>query len=399
MALRPPHRVCIDFDANATQPLRAEVRERWIALLREGAGEANPASAHRLGQGSRALLEQARRRVAAALGADPLSVVFTSGGTESNNLALLGAARQRRKDGRPHGLALSRLEHPCVLQAAAQLQAEGHPVVWIDIDGRGRIAVEDLRQVVARPEIGLLALIWVQHELGNRMPMAEYLAQLGDGREDLWIHCDAVQAAGKIPLDFGALGADSLAISAHKFGGPKGVGALLLRRGLQLRPLVTGGAQERGFRGGTPNPALCDAMALALEVANQAQAQEGRQCEAIYDYLRTELSRLSPGRILGDLEHPSATTLCFLVPGILGETLMMALDLEGFAVSTGAACSVGSAQASPALLAMGFSEREARSVIRISWNAERSLDEARALVEALQRVLQRMHFGEVEYNE
>lgn len=381
--------VRLDFDANATTALHPEVRERLRATWSDPSLDANPASAHQAGQRARSLLESARRRLAAAFDADPLNVVWTSGGSEANTSALTGVSWARRKAQLAEAIAYSPMEHPCVLETIAALQAHNFEAQPLSVDPQGRIEVQNLH---AYPEgtLGLLSCMLASHELGNLYPVAELGAMAKARHPGLWLHCDAVQAVGKCPLSFSALGVDSLALSAHKFGGPKGVGALLLRRGAQMESLIRGGSQERGFRGGTPSPRLADAMALAAELAQAERLEKQRHCLGIYDFLRSELAALPEITLLGDPEQHLGTTLCLMAFGLRGQDLMIALDLDGVEVSTGAACSVGSTKASASIMALGHSAQAAQSVLRISWSAERSLQDAQRLVKSLREVLQRL---------
>lgn len=381
--------VRLDFDANATTALHPQVRERLRAVWADPSLDSNPASAHQGGQRARSLLESARRRLAAALDADPLNVVWTSGGSEANAMALSGVAWARRKAQETEGIAFLPMEHPCVLEQVAALEGHGFEAQALDVDAQGRITPSSLQSQAGR-SLGILSCMLASHELGNLYPVAELSAQARAQHPGLWVHCDAVQAVGKCPLSFTELGVDSLALSAHKFGGPKGVGALLLRRGARLESLVRGGSQERGFRGGTPSPRLADAMALAAQLAQAEQAENHRHCLKLHAFLTSQLRALPEITLLGDPEQHLGTTLCLLARGLRGQDLMIALDLEGIEVSTGAACSVGSSKASPSIMALGHSAQEAQSVLRISWSAQRNLEDAQRLVASLSELLLRL---------
>jgi cysteine desulfurase len=359
----------IYLDSNSTTPLLPEV---WEAM-RPYALEvfANPASAHSAGRRARRALEDNRERRAALLGAHPDEVVFTSGATEANNLAVLSLA------GDPPGeLIASALEHPSVGEPVAHLAGNGFRHVDWPVSGEGVVRLDALTGLV-RPETRLVALMLVNHETGAIQPVKESVGALGG----VPLHCDAVQAVGKIPVDFHALGVATLSLSAHKFHGPRGVGALLMRRGVRLRPLTRGGHQQQGRRPGTEPVALVVGLVAALGMA--VEAMEAR-AEKVRLLRRTMLAGIEGARPFVVTGEGLPSTLNVSFPGLRADSLLMSLDLAGVACSTGAACSSGSLLPSPVLRAMGVPEDVLRGALRFSFHA--GVTEAE-MAEAARRVV------------
>ena len=359
----------IYLDHNATTPVRPEAWDAMRPYMTEAFG--NPSSAHAIGRKARQALEDAREKVAALLGAFPDEVTFTSGATEANNLAIFG-------HGPKHAVG-SLLEHPCVIEPLHQLEARGIPVVWLPVDSRGVIRVSAFP-----PDTTLVCLMLANHETGALQPVREIAASLpGDTR----LHCDAAQAVGKIPVDFAVLGASTLTASAHKFGGPKGVGVLLTKRNTELTPLTFGGHQQKGRRPGTEPVPLAVGMATALEIAVRNLAENATQLAALRARLWEGLQRLCGPVVLNGPEIGATdvvpTTLNVSFPGCRADVLLMALDLAGVACSTGSACSSGSLLPSPVLRAMGVSESVLRSALRFSLAPNPTGDE---IDEALARI-------------
>jgi cysteine desulfurase len=340
------------LDCNATAPVRPQA----IAAMAEAmSAVGNPSSAHGAGQAARKRLSRAREQVAALVGAAPGTVVFTSGGTEANNQALAS--------GRP--LLVSAIEHPSVLALAG-----GQAVV--PVTGDGLIDLDRLSELLASRRPATLAVMMANNETGVIQPIAE-VASLAHAA-GVRLHVDAVQAAGKIPLDFFEMGADTLSLSAHKLGGPQGVGALVCRDGIEPEALLRGGAQERRLRAGTENlPGIVgfgEAAALAL-----ADRTFAARTERLRDRLEAGMRALSDDvRIAGAAAPRLANTSCLMVPGLGHEIQLIHYDLAGIAVSAGSACSSGKVGPSPVLLAMGFSAEDAAAAIRVSfgWNSEES---------------------------
>jgi cysteine desulfurase len=370
----------IYLDNNATTPLLPAVWDAMRPFLTDVYG--NPASAHQAGRRARRALEDARERVADLLGARPDEVLFTSGATEANNLALFGLA------GDPPGHVLaSPVEHPSVVEPLRQLEQRGFRVDWLPVDAVGvvRAAVVPER---LRPDTRLVAVMLANHETGAVQPVRD-VAEAVRGRAAC--HCDAVQAVGKLPVRFDDLGVSTLALSAHKFHGPKGVGALLVRRGVKLPPLLHGGHQQRGRRPGTEAVALAVGLAAALEAARR---EHDARRERVLRLRRRFLERLRAGAAPVVLNGPEAGgvphTLNLSFPGCRAEALLMNLDLAGVCCSTGSACSSGSLLPSPVLQAMGVPDEVLRSAMRFSLSPlleEAEVDEAaRRVVTVVERL-------------
>lgn len=386
--LYPP--AVIDLDANAGASLDPRVRAGLAALLERAGVLGNPSSLHQRGQAGRAVVEDARRRVAAAVGADPLGVTFCSGGTEADALAILGGARARRDAGLPAGVMTSAVEHPAVAAAAVALEREGHPRVQVPVDGHGRIEPQQVAQLLAaHPEVGLVSIMAANHELGNRYDVPAIVDAVRGVSADVWVHTDAVQAFGKVPLDFDAWGVDLLSVSSHKIGGPPGAGALVHRRTQPLAPLWAGGQHERGRRPGTEGWLTLHGFGLAAELASAERSERARANVASRSRLLEGLQALG-ARIHGDLEHHVGNTVNAAFPGCDGQLMLMALDLEGFAVATGAACSSGSLDPSPVLLALGQTPETAREAIRFSLGPDNDVIQIEALLAILPEVVERV---------
>lgn len=344
------------LDYNATAPVKPAVAAALAEALEAGG---NPSSVHRLGRLARRTVEQARDRVAALAGAAPQAVIFTSGGTEANNLAIAVAR------GRP--LALSAVEHDSVLAAARQARE----VALLPVDGEGAVDLEALDQRLAAARPALVSVMLANNETGVVQPLAE-IARRVHAAGGL-LHCDASQAPGRIDFDIESLGADLLTLSAHKFGGPQGAGALIVREGVAVRPLHRGGGQELGRRAGTENVAAIAGFGVAAELAADDLARR-REMAGLRDDVEARLLAVAPAaRIFGRGAERLPNTSCVTMPGVRSETQVMALDLAGVAVSAGAACSSGKVAPSQVLRAMGASEAEADSAIRISlgWRTRR----------------------------
>jgi cysteine desulfurase len=335
----------IYLDHAATTPTRPEVRAAMEPYLGEGFG--NPASGHAAGRAARAALEQARERVAAALGAERPEIVFTSGGTEADNLAVLG---RWRATGR--GVALSAVEHSAVRAAAAQAAREGAAVSTVAVREDGIVDLDALEEAL-EDELSVVAVMWGNNEVGTIQPVAR-IAELCRARGVVF-HTDAVQAVGHVPVSVGDAGCDLLAISGHKFGGPQGTGALYVRRGTALAPLIQGGGQEGGLRAGTSNVAGAVGLAEALERAAGHLAAEGDRVRALRDRLQAEITASVAGlQVLGARDARLPHILAVGLDGVDADVLLAALDLSGLAVSSGSACHTGTTAPSPVALAMGL---------------------------------------------
>jgi cysteine desulfurase len=348
-----------------------------VSCLRQTYG--NASSIHHFGQSAKQLLEAARRQVAHLLHSSPNEVVFTSGGTESDNLAVLGAARSR--SGGRHVITTA-IEHPAVLAACAQLEREGVAVTRLPVSSSGVLVPAEVQRAL-RPDTVLVSVIHANNELGTIQPIAEiaqFTRPLG-----VLLHSDGVQAAGKIPVDVRALGVDLYSLSAHKLYAPKGVGALYVRKGVHLMPLTFGGHHERDRRPGTENVPGIAAFGAAAERAAHHLADEAGGITALRNRLESAVLERIPGTGIngaGAVRTPNTTNIYF--DGVDGEAMVIALDLRGFAVSTGSACSSGAVTPSHVLTAIGLPAERARASIRFSLGAGNTAEEVDALVDALE---------------
>ncbi|PYR63096.1 MAG: cysteine desulfurase NifS, partial [Acidobacteria bacterium] len=318
------------LDHNATTPLLPAVIDRMMAVLREEFG--NPSSVHHFGQQAKASLDEARTDVANLIGAEPSEVLFTSGGTEADNIAIRGAAEALEATGKRHLIA-SAIEHEAVLNTLKALAKRGWRTTLLPVGQSGIVSVDTLRNALT-DDTAVVSVMHANNEIGTIQPIAE-LARAAHERGALF-HTDAVQSAGKIPIGVKTLGVDMLSMSAHKFYGPKGVGALWIRRGLRVLPLLTGGRQERSRRAGTENVPGIVGMGVAARMAIAKMAEEGRRLAALRDRLEAGILRGVPGTAVNgstEARVPNTTNISF--DRVEAESLLIALDLEGVAVSTG----------------------------------------------------------------
>ncbi len=370
------------LDSNATAPLRPEVRAAYLAALERVRG--NPSSLHAPGREARHLLDEARERIAAALGVHEEELVFTSGGTESNNLAVLGALRARPLG---EGLAVAATEHSSVLAPARELAREGRPLTVLPVDRMGTVDLEAVERAAAEPACALVAVMAANNEIGTCAPFAELRDVLERSRRRPLLHVDAVQALGRIPVRLEEWGASLASFSLHKLGGPVGVGLLYRRRGVELRPLCFGGEQEHGLRPGTENVAGAVAAACAVELGVREQAElAGRLTRATGELWGELVKQLDPIQLVGlPIDHPRRLpgTLNLHAAGVDGKVLVMRLDLAGLACSAGSACASGSLEPSHVLLALGHDESVARAALRLSLPRDCGAETVRKAVEIL----------------
>jgi len=372
--------------------MRPEALRAYLTAAAGGGG--NASSLHTSGRAARRGVEESRERVAAALGARPSEVVFTAGGTEADNLAVKGLYWSRNSaDPRRTRVLVGAGEHPAVLDAAQWLAThQGARREDLPLDSTGRVRPETLLAAVERDpgSVSLVSVMWANNEVGTINPVAE-LAALARSY-GIPFHTDAVQAVGSVPVDFTAVGADALSLSGHKVGGPVGAGALLLRRGLDLAPLLHGGGQERDVRSGTLDGPAIAAFATAVDLAVAEQAAESARLSGLRDELVGRLRAVVPDAVLngappGADRLPGNAHLTF--PACEGDSLLMLLDARGIECSTGSACSAGVAQPSHVLLAMGFGEEAARGCLRFSLGRTSTPSDVDALVEAIGPVVER----------
>ena len=374
----------IYLDHNATTPVEPEVLDAMLPYFSAEFG--NAASIHTPGQRARAAVETAREQIAALLGARPQEIVFTSGGTESDNHAIFGIVRNA--PGATKHIITTQIEHEAVLNACQALEKEGGSVAgnrqaievtYLPVDKDGLVDPDAVREAI-RPHTALITIMHANNELGTVQPL-EQIGKIA-AQNDVYFHIDAVQSAGKIPLDVNALGVDLLAISGHKFYAPKGIGALYIRGGTRLRQLLYGGHHQRGFRPGTENVPGIVGLGKAAQIARASLAEDALRVSALRDELERELLARIPHSHANAADAPrTPNTTNITFPGIEGEALIIAFDLKGLACSTGAACSSGAIEPSHVLTAIGLPSEEARASIRFSLGRHTTADEIRATLE------------------
>lgn len=364
------------FDWNATTPLDPVVREAMLPWL--GARFGNPSSRHEYGRQARAAIDEARARVAAAVGAHPTEVLFTSGGTEANNLFIKGAAAARK----PGVIAISAIEHPCVREPARQLSRSGWQLREIGVDAQGVVSSADWEAAVMEKP-ALASVMLANNETGALQDVAQFAQQAR--AKGVWLHTDAVQALGKVEVDFRRLGVHGLTISSHKVGGPLGAGALVVDKRVELAPLIAGGGQERGLRSGTENVAAIVGFGVACERAAARQGEEAKRLSVLRDRL-VELLGSCGARVFSAQAARLPNTVFFAMERIDGETLVAKLDRAGFACASGSACSSASPEPSHTLLAMGVDEETARGAVRLSLGRDSTEDEVARFGEAFARL-------------
>ncbi len=364
----PPPTGLLYLDSNATTPILPEVWHQMQPFLADVFG--NPASAHQHGRRARKALEDAREKLASLLDAHADEVIFTSGATEANNLAVFGLS------GAPPGhLVSSPIEHPCVIEPLRQLARQGFTLDYLPVDANGSVVPGKVD-----PNTRLVAVMLANHETGAIQPVRELLERVSGA----FFHCDAAQAAGKMPVRFHDLTVTSLSLSAHKFHGPRGIGALLLRRGAKLHPLLWGGHQQQGRRPGTEPVALAVGMAIALEIACREQEQRLQHVARLRSVFLDAVGARAAPVVVNGAEKSLPHTLNLSFPGLNSDALLMALDLAGVSCSTGSACSSGSLLPSPVLQAMAVPPDVLRSAMRFSFSHLLTLAEAE---EAARRVI------------
>lgn len=382
------------LDHAATTPLRPEARDAMAAHL---GLVGNASSLHGPGRAARRVVEDARESIAADLGARPSDVIFTSGGTESDNLAIKGLFWSRFAVGNARRIVCSRIEHHAVLDAVTWLAETGQAeVTWVEADAVGRITPEALEAVIGDPaDVTLVTGMWANNEVGTVSPIADLAAVAAGAR--IPFHTDAVQAAGQVPVDFTASGVDALSVTAHKVGGPLGIGALLVKPGVAITPLSHGGGQERDVRSGTFDPPAAAGFAAALRAAiADLEAESARIAELRHHLVRGVLAAVPDAALNGDPDlrsGPGAGRLPgnahFSFPGCDGDSLLLLLDAEGIACSTGSACTAGVARPSHVLLGLGADPAQARSSLRFSLGHDTTQADVDALLACIGPVVDR----------
>lgn len=379
----------IYLDNSATTRVDERVLEAMLPCLRDDFG--NPSSIHTFGQEARALVEKARICVAELLGAEAREIVFTSGGTESDNTALWGTFRSRFREG--NHIITSKIEHPAVLATCQALEAEGAEITYVPVDSSGCVDPAAVATAIKETTI-LISIMHANNETGIVQPVEEISALAR--QRGILMHTDAVQSVGRIPVDMRKIGVDLLSLSAHKIHGPKGIGALCVRKGTNLAPFMIGGFQERKRRAGTENVPGIAGLGAAAKLARERLPDMGRRISGLRDKLESvALERIKGVRVNGrGVRLPNISNLFF--DGLEGESAVIALDLEGVAASTGSACSSGSLEPSHVLIAMGLSPEVVRSSIRFSLcyhNTDDEIERASAVLAGVAERLRKLSRG------
>lgn len=371
------------LDNSATTATAPEVIEAMLPYFAQEMGNAQ--SVHSFGQRAKAAIEKARREVAALINAAPAEIVFVSGGTEADNLAVRGIAEAHRECGRH--IITTRIEHPAVLATCEALEGEGFRVTYLPVSKAGLVSLDDLSRAIDDDTI-LVSIMLANNETGTIQPVEEIAGIVKEARargiNHIHLHTDAVQAVGKIPVDVEQLGVDLLSMSAHKFHGPKGIGALYVRKGTRLAKLLCGGHHERDRRAGTENVSGIVGLGKAAELARTRLSERCSGTRELRDYLESRVTSMIPRvRINGDLDRrvPNISNMSF--DGVDGESLLIAMDLKGIAVSTGSACASGSLEPSHVLQALGLSREQVRGSLRFSLGAYTTREELEYAVSVL----------------
>src|SRR5688572_9087340 len=383
------HRIYLDH--SATTPVDPRVAAAMARALTENYG--NPSSVHGFGQQARAAVDRARREVAALIGAKPNEIVFTSGGTEANNLAIRGLCEAAADYGRH--IVTSAIEHPSVRGVCDALEKRGWEITRLPVYDNGIVRLEDVNAAI-RPDTVLVTLMWANNEIGTIQPIRE----VGDlirerrgaqgGQRHLWFHTDAVQAAGRLSLNVDEVGCDLLSMSAHKLYAPKGIGALYVRRGVRLAVQNVGGHQERERRAGTENVPAIVAFGEAAKLAREEMRERVAHDSALRDRFESRVQELISDVVMNGREHRLSHLSNISFRFIEGEGLLINLDLEGVAVSTGSACSSGTLEPSPVIRALGVSEEVARGSIRFSFGKDNTEADVDYVVDVLSRAVERL---------
>jgi len=379
---RAVRRIYLDY--NATTPVHPEVVEAMSAFYRDKFG--NPSSIHWAGRDVKGAMEKGREQVALLLNCNPSEVVFTSGGTEADNMAIKGVAAAFHDRG--NHIITFRTEHPAVLNTCLNLENRGYEITRLGVDRAGMPDLAELEAAITGRTI-LISSMFANHETGTLLPAAG----IGDiaARHRVCFHCDGVQAVGRVPIDFRGSGIGLLALSGHKIHAPKGIGALVIRKGVKLAPLIHGGPQERNRRGGTENVAGIVGLGKACELAMDEMSGESRRVAALRDRLEAEILASVPDAVInGEIIRriPNTSNLSF--PGLDADSLLLNLDLQGIAASSGSACTSGVMKESPVLAAMGMEREHVRGAIRFSLGRETAEADIDYLLEVLPEIVHRL---------
>jgi cysteine desulfurase len=371
------------LDNAATTPVDPRVLETMLPHL--GSRRGNPSSLHAFGAAAREAVEEARDPVSALVGASPKEIYFTAGGTEADNLAVLGLARATSS--RKRHVVVSCVEHAAVRESMRRLQAEGFEVTWIGVDAHGLVDPAEVANAL-RPETALAALVWANNEVGTVEPIEE-LAEICAER-GVPLHTDAVQAAGRLALDVERVPVATLAFSGHKLYGPQGAGALYVREGVSLEPVLFGGGQERGLRSGTENVACIAGLGEAARLAREEMEERIRREKELRDRIVAGATGIPGVHLNGHLRKRLSNNVHLTVEGVEAEGLVLLLDALGYAIGSGSACASGGHKASPVLLAMGRDAREAFSSVRITVGKDNTAEEVEGFLEAFSMAVSRL---------
>lgn len=374
----------IYFDHNATTPILEEVFETMVPFLKDQWG--NPSSIHWAGRGTRKSVEEARESVSALLNCTPLELIFTSSGTEGDNHALKGLAWAQKSKG--NHIITTKVEHPAILSTCKHLQKEGFEVTYLDVDKDGLIDLDELKKTIT-PKTILISVMYANNETGVIFPIKE-IGQIAK-EKGVAFHTDAVQAAGKIKIDVNELNVDLLTISGHKLYAPKGVGALFVKRGTRLVPLVHGGHQERNRRGGTENVAGIIAMGRASQIAMRDMEKETEHLKTLRDRLEKGMAdRIPHIKVNGHADKRLPNTANISFEFVEGESLLLNLDMKGIAASSGSACTSGSLEPSHVLVSMGLTHELSHGSVRFSLGKSNTIEEIDYLLEIMPPIVERM---------
>lgn len=371
------------MDHSATTPVAPEVLQLMLPYFSEMFG--NASSLYQSGREAKEALEDARMKVAGLLGARPEEIIFTSGGTESDNLALKGIARKNRMNGKH--IITTQIEHPAILETCRALEKEGFEVTYLPVTGEGLVDLSVLEAAIRKDTI-LISVMHANNEVGTIQPLEE-IGSLAKDR-DIYLHSDAVQSVGKIPVNVDSLGVDLLSLSAHKLYGPKGVGALYVRKGTRLESIVQGGGHERGLRSGTENIAGIVGLAGAVQLAEKTMTKEAERLNGLRDHLaELVLDKVKEAWINGSMKKRLPGNLNFGFRYVEGESLLLFLDTKGICVSTGSACSSHKLEPSHVLMSLGLKPEECHGSLRVTLGMSNTMEEveyvAESIVEAVER--------------
>lgn len=374
----------IYVDNSATTPISKEVLDAMMPWLTEGYG--NASSIYSKGREAGWALKGAREQIASILGAQPNEIYFTSGGSESDNWAIKGAAATMAKRGKKH-IITSAFEHHAVLHSCAALEKQGFEVTYVPVHENGIVRVEDIEAAI-RPDTGLVTIMYANNEIGTVQPIKEIGALCR--KHKIWFHTDAVQAFGHVPINVEEQNIDMLSVSGHKIHAQKGVGLLYVKRGVVLPNLIDGGAQERGKRAGTENIAGIVGLAKAMEIASQDIEERGERTKILRDKLIDNILKIDRTRLNGDREQRLPGNVNISIEGIEGESLLLSLDMYGICASSGSACTSGSLDPSHVLLAIGLCHEVAHGSLRISLSDENTMEDVDRILEVLPGIVERL---------